>query len=98
MKIFKKVKHEYFEALLDGRKQFEIRLADFKYHPGDTLVLHEQKPGQTELSGRELEYQVLFTANTKIAEKFWTKKQIDTHGLAILSLQRKHSFKRRKTA
>lgn len=43
MKILKKVKHEYFEAIMEGRKSFEIRLADFKYKPGDTLVLLEQK-------------------------------------------------------
>lgn len=41
MKILKKVQHEYFEAVLEGKKQFEIRLADFKYKPGDILVLLE---------------------------------------------------------
>ncbi len=93
MKIEKKVQPEYFEALLEGRKQFEIRLADFKYQPGDTLVLLEQKKGSKELSGRKLECEVLFTINTKIAEKFWTKKKIDKHGLAVLSLRRKFKFK-----
>lgn len=91
MKIIKKVRHEYFEALLEGRKQFEIRLADFKYKPGDTLVLLEQKHGK--LSGRKLECEILFTINTKIAEKFWTKKQINKYGLAVLSLRRKFKFK-----
>lgn len=93
MKITKKVQHEYFEALLEGRKQFEIRLADFKYNPGDTLVLLEQKEGENELSGRELECEILFTINTKIAEKFWAKEEIDKHGLAVLSLRRKFRFK-----
>jgi len=94
MKIFKKVQHEYFEALLEGRKQFEIRLADFKYKPGDTLVLLEQMKGKKELSGRKLECEILFTLNTKVAEKFWSKKMIDKHGLAVLSLRRKFKFKK----
>ena len=93
MKILKKVQHEYFEALVEGRKQFEIRLADFRYKPGDTLVLLEQRQGSKELSGRKLECEVLFTINTKVAEKFWSKKQIEKHGLAVLSLRRKFRFK-----
>ncbi len=93
MKIFKKVQHEYFEAVLEGRKQFEIRLADFKYKPGDTLVLLEQKQEKKELSGRKLECEILFTLNTKMAEKFWSKKQINKYGLVVLSLRRKFKFK-----
>lgn len=93
MKIYKKVQHQYFEAVLEGRKQFEVRLADFKYKPGDTLVLLEQKQGKKELSGRRLECEILFTINTKIAEKFWSKKKIDQYGLAVLSLRRKFRFK-----
>ena len=93
MKIFKKVQHEYFEAVLEGRKQFEIRLADFKYKPGDTLVLLEQKKGKKELSDRKLECEILFTINTKMAEKFWTKKEINKYGLVVLSLRRKFKFK-----
>ena len=93
MKIEKKVQHEYFEAILEGRKQFELRLADFKYEPGDTLVLLEQEKDGRTLSGRKLECEILFTLNTKIAEKFWTEKQIDKHGLIVISLRRKFKFK-----
>jgi hypothetical protein len=93
MKIEKKVKHEYFEAILEGRKQFELRLADFKYKPGDTLILLEQERGENTLSGRKLECEILFTLNTKIAEKFWSRKQIDKYGLAVISLRRKFNSK-----
>ncbi len=93
MIIKKKIKGEYFESILEGRKQFEIRLADFKYKPGDTLVLLEQDKKGDKLTGRKIECEVLFTINTKIAEKFWTKKQIDKYGLAVLSIRRKFSFK-----
>lgn len=78
---------------MEGRKQFEIRLADFKYKPGDTLVLLEQKQGKRELTGRKLECEILFTINTKTAEKWWAKKEIKKYGLAVLSLRRKFRFK-----
>lgn len=94
MKIEKKVQQEYFEAILEGRKQFEVRLADFKYKPGDTLVLLEQKQGTKELTGRKIECEILFTINTKLSEKWWPKKKIAKHGLAVLSLRRKFKFKR----
>ncbi len=92
MKIKKKVQSKYFKAVLDGRKGFEVRLADFKYKPGDTLVLLEQKPGSKELTGRSLECEILYSVNTKLAKKFWSQKDIDQHGLVILSLRRKYKF------
>lgn len=93
MKIYKKVQQEYFEAIIEGRKQFEIRLADFKYKPGDTLVLLEQKQGAKKLTGRKLECEILFAINTKLSEKWWPKKKIDKYGLVVLSLRRKFRFK-----
>lgn len=51
-KIIKKVQQEYFEAVVDGRKRFEVRLADFKAKPGDILILAEQRQGMKELTGR----------------------------------------------
>jgi len=32
-KIIKKVQQNYFEAVVDGHKRFEVRLADFKAKP-----------------------------------------------------------------
>ena len=93
MKIYKKVQHEYFEAIIEGRKQFEIRLADFKYKPGDTLVLLEQKQATKKLTGRKLKCEILFTINTKLLEKWWPKKKIDKYGLVVMSLRRKFKFK-----
>ena len=55
MKIEKKVQHKYFEAVFEGKKRFEVRLADFDCEPGDVLLLQEQKQGNDELTGRELE-------------------------------------------
>ncbi|MBT3582366.1 DUF3850 domain-containing protein [Candidatus Woesearchaeota archaeon] len=93
MKIIKNVQQEYFEAITDGRKRFEVRLADFKCKPGDTLILKEQKQGSKELTGREKEFEVIFNLNTKIAEKFYSKEDINKYGLMILSVRRKYNHK-----
>lgn len=91
-KIEKKVQKEYFDAILDGRKRFEVRLADFECKPGDVLVLKEQKDSN-ELSGREIECEVLYKFNTKDIEKFYSKEEIEKQGLVILAIRKKFEFK-----
>jgi len=90
MKIEKRVQQEYFTAVADGRKRFEVRLADFDCHPGDTLMLQEQKPGGQELTGRELECEVLYCFNTKDIEKFYSKEDIDKYGLMVLAIRKQY--------
>lgn len=92
MKIEKKVKKEYFEAILDGRKRFEVRLADFKSKPGDILVLKEQNPKNNKLTGRKIECEIVYNLNTKEVEKFYSKEDIEKYGLLILAVRRKFDF------
>jgi len=90
MIIKKKVKHEYFELVNDGRKRFEIRLADFGVKPGDTLILQEQDAKTNELTGRELSCEILHQFNTKDVEKFYSKKDIEKYGLMVMAIRRKY--------
>ncbi len=92
MKIEKKVQQEYFENVIEDKKRFEVRLADFKYKPGDTLVLKEQKQGTKELTGRKIECEILYKFNTKDMEKFHTKEEIEKYGFAILGIRKKFKF------
>ncbi|AKG88281.1 DUF3850 domain-containing protein [Listeria monocytogenes] len=46
-----KIAPEYFEAVTEGRKTFEIRKNDRNFEVGDTLVLQEFDNG--EYTGRE---------------------------------------------
>jgi len=92
MEIEKKVQQEYFEAIIEGRKRFEVRLADFKCKPGDILILKEQKQGTKKLTGRKIELEVLFKLNTKEIEKFYTKEKIEKYGLVILATRKKFKF------
>jgi len=89
MKIIKKVQRKYFKAIIDGKKRFEVRLADFKYKPGDVLVLKEQENGTKKLTGRKIECELLYGFNTKAMEKFYSKKDIDKYGFVVLSVRKK---------
>lgn len=42
MIIEKKVWPEYFQTILDGKKKFELRIADFECNVGDTLSTHQK--------------------------------------------------------
>jgi ASC-1-like (ASCH) protein len=89
MKIKKKVKQQYFQAVKDGKKRFEVRLADFESSPGDILVLQEQNEEKGKPTGRELECEILYKFNTQDMEKFHTKEELEKHGLVVLAI-RKH--------
>ncbi len=44
MTIFLKIKQEYYEPIIDGRKPFEIReTTDRKFSRGDTVILNEYR-------------------------------------------------------
>lgn len=90
MKIEKKVQENYFRDVYEGRKPFEVRLADFKCKPGDVLVLLEQKQGTRRLTSRRVKLEVLYKFNTKTMRKFHTRKEIDKYGFVVLGIRRKY--------
>ena len=92
MRIEKKVQSKYFKDVLEGRKGFEVRLADFRCRPGDVLVLKE-KDTAGKLTGRKIECEVLYKFNTKNMAKWHTKKEIDRYGLVVLAIRRKFRFR-----
>ncbi|MBU0761209.1 MAG: DUF3850 domain-containing protein [Nanoarchaeota archaeon] len=54
MIIEKKAWPELFEEVLEGTKNFDLRLADFDCKEGDVLVLKEWNPATKEFTGREV--------------------------------------------
>ena len=86
--INKKIWPEYFEAILSGKKKFELRLADFDVQEGDTLVLEEWDLEKKEYTGRKIEKIVTSVLKFKPSElPFYSKEEVQEHGLQILSLQ-----------
>ncbi|TAK96313.1 DUF3850 domain-containing protein [Patescibacteria group bacterium] len=85
MKIEKKIQQWSFDAILDGSKNFELRLADWECQPGDILVLLEIDE-KREYTGRVLEKEVGYVLRTKEVE-FFTPEEIEKHGFQIISLR-----------
>jgi len=54
---------EYFEAVYEGGKTFEIRRNDRNYKVGDTLVLREWEPKTEKYTGRRLELIVTYVTD-----------------------------------
>jgi hypothetical protein len=85
VEIIKKIQQKYFQAILNGDKTFELRLADQEYNIGDILVLKEINENR-EFTGREIKKQITWIANTK-NETFWPKEDIAKFGLIILGFK-----------
>ena len=66
MKIAKKVWPQYFEAILSGKKTYELRLADWECQEGDILVLKEWDPRTKKYTGRQVEREVTYVGKFKI--------------------------------
>ena len=77
--IHRKVWPEYFEEILAGRKKFELRLADFTVHEGDTLMLKEWDPEKKEYTGRKTEVTATYVIKTQ-GQTFWPQEDADKYG------------------
>lgn len=85
--IKKKVWPEYFEAIVSGKKKFELRLNNFEINEGDTLLLEEWDPKTKEYTGRKIEKKATYVFKFKTDELFWPEQEIKEKGLQIMSLE-----------
>lgn len=86
MTIEKKVWRKYFEDILNGKKSFEVRLADFSCNEGDTILLKEWDESKNELTGRQIEKKVSYLVRTKDLP-FWDNVEIGKYGYQIIGLK-----------
>jgi hypothetical protein len=56
---------EFFQAVVEGRKPFEIRENDRDYQVGDTLALHEWEPSTEKETGRHAFVRVTYMTDWK---------------------------------
>lgn len=87
MQITKKVWPKYFQLILEGKKKYELRLADWKCKEGDILILKEWDPDTKQYTGREITKKVTYVGKFKIDETFWTRDEIEKYGFQIISIE-----------
>jgi len=87
MIVEKKVWPKYFEKILNGDKNFEIRLGDFEVDKGDILVLKEFDPNKKEFTGREVKKEITYIAKLKNLNNFWTKEELEEHGIQVIGFK-----------
>lgn len=78
---------EHFEAVVNGKKKYELRLADWECKEGDILILQEWDPKTKKYTGREIKKKVTYVGKFKIDNLFWPKKEIEKHGIQVISLE-----------
>jgi len=85
--IKKKILPAYFEAVLSGKKKFELRLNDFDINEGDTLILEEWDSTKKEYTGRKIEKRATYIYKFKTNLLFWPEEEVKIKGLQIISLE-----------
>lgn len=86
MIIEKKCWLEFFNEIINGNKNFELRLADFDLSAGDTLVLKEYDPEKKEFTGRKIEKRCKTVLKTN-PTTFNSSEEIQKHGLYMIELE-----------
>ena len=81
-----KVNKEFFEKILSGDKNYEVRLGDTEYQIGDTIKLLEKDPLTKELTGRSIDKLITIISNTKNVT-YWPKEDIEKFGLKIIGFK-----------
>ncbi len=86
MRIEKKTWPDMFQLIKDGKKTYELRLADWECNEGDILVLKEYDPRTKKYTGRVLEKEVTYVGKTKEI-KYWPEEEVEKHGYQIISFK-----------
>ena len=86
MKINKKIQSEYFQKVFNGKKTYELRLADWECNEGDILILEEWDPRTKEYTGRTIEKIVTYVGKTKNMT-FWPAEDVEKYGYQIISFK-----------
>ena len=84
--IKKKLWPEYFEKVINGKMNCELRLADFDLNEGDVLVLEEFDPETKKYTGRSVKKKVKNLIKFNLFESY-SKEAIEQFGLYQIDLE-----------
>lgn len=83
--VKKKIWPKFFDLIQSGKKQFELRVADFDIQEGDTLVLEEWDPSMKRYTGRTITKKVKYMLKFKL-DDFGQKKEALEKGFYVIQL------------
>lgn len=86
MIIKKKIWPENFEKMLEGKKKFDLRLADFSLKEGDTLIFEEYNPIKKQYTGRTIK-KIVKNLNIWNPTKAHTSDEIKKYGFYEIELE-----------
>lgn len=84
--ITKKIPPKYFELIKNGKKKFELRLAEFDAKEGDLLILEEYDSIKKEYTGRKIEKYINYVLKFDL-DLFGQKEDILKKGLIVLQFE-----------
>ena len=83
--IKKKIWPEFFELVKSGKKNFELRVADFSIKEDDILILEEWDPKTKKYTGRKLEKSAKYFLKFNL-DDFGQKEEIEKRGIYVIQL------------
>lgn len=86
MEIKKKCWPELFQKISEGKKNADIRLADFEIKEGDTLIFEEYDPSSKKYTGRKITKKVKNLNKIRLTD-FHTPEQIAKYGQWVIELE-----------
>jgi len=83
--IRKKIWPKFYELAKSGKKNFELRVADFKIKEGDILILEEYDPKTKKYTGRKFKKMVKYILHFHL-DDFGQKKEIEKNGIYVIQI------------
>ena len=86
MEIKKKTWPELFQRILDGKKNADVRLADFEINENDTLVLEEYNPETKTYTGRTIKKKIKNLNKVRLMD-FSKPEEIEKYGHWVIEFE-----------
>ncbi|MDI6603128.1 MAG: DUF3850 domain-containing protein [Patescibacteria group bacterium] len=82
-KIHKKIWPKWYKLIKEGKKNVELRLADFKIKSRDILILEEWDPKKKKYTGKSLKRKVKRVTKINLL-KLYKTKDLKKHGCYLI--------------